>query len=371
MTFHPDKKIVFVIATLATGGAERVASLLTNGWVARGNEVAIILLGSAQAHHFPLDERIRVIELDRLRHSTSVLQSLMAAGGRVKALRAAIVAEAPDAVVSFMDTTNVLTLLATRGMDVPVIVSERTDPTQHRIPRFWTFLRRCLYPRAHRVVVQTHSVARRWANGFLPDERVRTIANPVALPDPAADAAPTVALPRRFIVSVGRLIPSKRLDLLLRAYAPLAARDGAPALVIVGDGPEKDCLLELARQLGLADKLVLAGHAASPYPYLRRAEMFVMTSEFEGYPNALIEAMAAGLPVISFDCPSGPDEIIRQGENGFLVPPGDVSGLTRTMEQVWTDDALRVRLGTSAAEIAATLSVEKILDQWEEAISAR
>jgi glycosyltransferase involved in cell wall biosynthesis len=136
----------------------------------------------------------------------------------------------------------------------------------------------------------------------------------------------------------------------------------------MGDGPERGTLERLANSLGISDRFYLPGRVRTPSRYLPQFEFAALTSEYEGFPNAIGEAMAVGLPVVSFDCPYGPRAIIRDGVDGFLVPPGDESALARALERLMRDDALRRTMGSKAKEVTSRFDAGRILAAWDEAI---
>jgi glycosyltransferase involved in cell wall biosynthesis len=138
------------------------------------------------------------------------------------------------------------------------------------------------------------------------------------------------------------------------------------SLVIAGDGPMLSQLKKQVEDLGLSDRVSLPGVLLNPRELLKDADIFVLTSEFEGFPNTLTEAMANGVPVISFNCRSGPSEIIRDGIDGVLVPPGDVPALARAIDEMMNDESMRVLMGKNALSISDRYSVKKILSKWDD-----
>lgn len=361
----PQKRLVLVISSMQGGGAERVMALLAGEWTRRGYPVTLITLDDAP-DVYALPAEVRRIRLGLTGNSTGRLDALRRNWERLRGLNRAILAENPLAVISFMDRTNVLTLLALRRVPFPVIVSERIDPRHYPMGRGWEVLRQKLYPRASAVVLQTHAVAQ-WAATFLPARKIHVLPNPVVVPEDigAAEASPEGLPPGPYLVAMGRLDRQKGFDLLLKAFAAITAKFPDHHLVILGEGSERLALEALREQLQLGRRVHLPGRMAEAWPILRRAEAFVMSSRFEGFPNALLEAMALGLPVISYNCPSGPGEILSDGQTGLLVKPEDVPGLAQAMERLLSAPGLRQQLGLAAREATRAYDVATIAGSWE------
>lgn len=367
-----DMSIVLVISSLGAGGAERVMTLLAGEWARRGRRVTLITLDDGTGDHYGVPPGVTRVALDVLGASAGKVDAVRRNVRRIGRLKDSIKAARAGVVISFMDSTNVMTLLATRRLGVPVIVSERIDPRHYPIARGWNWLRRRLYPMAAAVVVQTAGVAE-WAREFVPGERVRVIANPVVVAGgdgagsedgTAQNGALPAGLPESgFIAAMGRLDRQKGFDILLRAYAGLV--QPRPGLVIIGEGGERQGLQLLAAELGVADEVWLPGRLSEPAAGLRRAGMFVLSSRFEGFPNALLEAMVLGLPVISFDCASGPADIIDDGKNGLLVRAEDVDALVNAIDRLIKDANLARELGAKAAEVSERFSLSRVTDEWD------
>lgn len=281
-------------------------------------------------------------------------------------LRRALAESEPDVIVSFIDLTNILTLIAAKRMDVPVIISERTDPRAYRIPLIGRILRRATYPRAAALVVQTSSVAE-WAETMVASERVRVIANPVRPSRRDQAEAHSQSLPSGpFVLGVGRLGSEKGFDLLIRAFARSIKDHPEWQLVILGRGSEEKNLRKLARDVGVDSHTQFLGLIREINVAYARGALFVLSSRFEGFPNVLLEAMAAGMPVIAADCRSGPRDIVTHEVDGILVRPNDVGALHRAMERVMSDPELRSRLGSEARRVVDRFSIHTIADAWGE-----
>lgn len=369
-------RITLVISSLRAGGAERVLSRMANYWAERGWPVTMLTLEPATNDFYSVHPSVQRVGLDVSGVSTSLWRALRSNQRRVKMLREAIRASRPDVVIAFMVPTTVLTLLAARADHVPVIVSERTDPVRSPLSPIWSRLRRLTYPSAKGVVVQTPE-AQRWADGFLRKDVVHIIPNPVstslnARSDATADAdlASTYNDGGRHVIAMGRLDEQKGFDLLLRAFAECRARRPDWKLTILGDGDERQRLEALAQQLGITPYFRLPGTVADPTPALRAADLFVLSSRFEGFPNALLEAMALGLPVIATDCASGPGRIVRNDVDGLLVPSDDAPGLAAAMAALMDDEPRRLRLGKVATDVTRRFDVDRIMGIWEAVIDS-
>ncbi len=167
---------------------------------------------------------------------------------------------------------------------------------------------------------------------------------------------------------MGRLVPQKGFDMLLDAFSRVAGKHPEWSLKVLGKGPLKAQLEAQAELLGLKNRVNFAGTVPDPFPVLRESDLFVFASRFEGFGNALAEAMACGLPVISFDCPAGPSEIILNGMNGVLVPREDVAALAAAMDHLMSEPAARARLACHAPEVLQRFSLDRILGMWDEVI---
>lgn len=353
-------RILMVLPSLSVGGAERVASEMLNFWAADNRDVALITLATAELDHYGLDQRVRRTSLDQMRPSTSVWNGLTSNWQRIHKLRAAVLSQAPDVVVSFIDRTNILVLSALLGTGIPVVVSERVDPRHRHIDLPRRLARRCLYPCAHAVVVQTQSIAH-WATRWLPQDKVQVIHNPIsAMPEPRG-----FENREQKAVAMGRLTRQKGLDLLLRAFAASHMAANGWSLDILGDGPERENLQNLIHCLDLNQQVQLVGVVKEPWRHLDQAQVFILPSRYEGFPNALLEAIAMGCSCIAADCQSGPAEIIEDGVNGLLVPVEDVQALTTAMDRLSTDADLRAAMADRAPQVRKRFALQPIMTQWD------
>lgn len=359
-------KVCFFIWGLRAAGAERVLSFLANAWSEKGWRVVILTMEDGKVEPFyPLAGEVEVRTLDLLRDSTSFASGLANNLRRVRAIRRAFREAAPDVLISFVDKANILAVLASRGLGIPLIISERTDPSRRSLGRWWSALRDLAYPRADTLIFQSQTVL-----DWFP-ARVRrkgmVIPNPVPAPPPGT-RAPARDTPSRRIVAMGRLFPVKGFDILLEAFSLAAVQEPAWILDIWGEGPERKALQEQAGRLGLADRVKFPGLTEHPSEVLRGADLFILSSRAEGFPNVLVEAMACGVPVISTDFGGAAKEIIREGVDGTLVPPEDPPALAAAMLRLMSDPAARARLAQRAPEVVERYSGERILGLWEQAV---
>jgi len=352
-------EVACVITAMGCGGAERVLAALARHLAARGHGVRLHVLNEPDVF-FDLPAAVEVRAFARAPHAAAARATRP--WRRLRWLREQLAAASPDVVVSFIEVANVLALLAARGLGLPVVVAERSNPHRHPVPWPYGWLRPWLYRGAARVVVQTEATAA-WARRLVAPERVAVLPNPVW---PPGDAEPELALgPGRWLVSMGRLVPLKRFDMILEVFAQLAPRHPEWSLLILGEGEQRPALERAVMRHGLGGRVLLPGAVRAPAALLRRCDLFVLASEYEGFPNALGEAMACGLPAVAFDCPTGPAEIVRDGVDGVLLPNGDRQALQAALDRLMADDQARLRLAARAGEVVQRFDAARILARWE------
>ncbi|WP_310427145.1 glycosyltransferase family 4 protein [Chamaesiphon sp. VAR_48_metabat_135_sub] len=355
-------RCTLIIHSLSSGGAERVLSRMANYWAEKGWEITLLnFTDESETPFYHLDDRVNHRQLGIAEASANPMAGILNNVTSVRGLRAAIIQSKPDAVISFMDRTNVIAILATRWLKIPILVSERNDPAMLSAGKMWELLRQWTYPFADRIVVQTERAGSYFAKL---QKLVFIMPNPVILP-PTETTGSAPLLGANSLIAVGRLVSQKGFDLLLRALAQVKDRYPEWTLTILGEGELRPELEALRQELGLEDRVHLPGRVKNPHEFLKQADIFIMSSRFEGFPNALCEAMVCGLPVISTDCPNGPREIIRDGVDGILVPTQDVPALAAAMERLMSDYQLRQSLAKAAPEVAERFSLDKVMLMWE------
>lgn len=358
------RRITLVICHMRLGGAQRVISAMANYWNRQGCEVTLMSVEHGELPTFyPLDEGVRHVDFQWGKVFAAALPKLRWPMTLV-ALRFALQRTRPHVIVTFLNTTNIRVLAATCWSGIPVIACERNDPHQDLIGKTWERWRDWLYPTAAAVVAQTQSAMAYFSADL---RRQGAVIPNWVLPPPLVrrPGEKASAGGGRELIAMGRLAEQKGFDLLLEAFARVAGRHPDWRLTIWGEGTERARLEALVTQLGLADRVRLPGATQQPFEKYQAADLFVFSSRYEGFPNALCEAMACGLPVISFNCPSGPGEIIRQEVDGLLVAPGDVAALAATLARAMGDADLRARLAARAVEIVERFSFETVMVQWE------
>ncbi|KRA84448.1 glycosyltransferase [Altererythrobacter sp. Root672] len=368
-----SKRVVFVINSLAGGGAERVFSTILSASAPyrRDYDVSVTLLDREdRAYELPRDMGVR--QLDS-RHSLP----LSIAGLTREARR-----EKAQLAVSFLTRANVAAAFAMIVRRRPFVISERVDTAAHLATgRFaWAsrFLVRLTYPRAAAVIAVSSGVADTLVRDFgVERQRISVVFNPVDLDRIARLAAeePAIDIRGDDCIAMGRLVPNKNFALAIEAFAR-SGRSGR--LVLIGTGPLEAELRALADRVGLGERLVMPGFIENPYALLARAGLFVLSSNAEGFPNALVEAMAVGLPVVATDCRSGPSEVLAtsldgakaaEGEGGLLVPANDVPAMAEAIA-LMGDRSVSRAFGERGRRRAAEFSVDKAVGAYWQIIES-
>ena len=364
-----SRKLTLVIHALHTGGAERVLARMANHWAAAGDEVTVITLDAVESDTLELHPQVGRIGLDAMRPATSRWQGVLNNLGRLWRLRRAIRQAGARPVISFTDKMNVLTLLACRGLSVDVVIAERSHPAHQALSPGWERLRRLTYPRCRALVVQTEAVAAA-CRALVGARPIYVIPNAAVPPAPPTSGIPAPrATGARRVLGLGRLSREKGFDLLIRAFARVSVQHGDWTLYIAGDGEQRSTLEDLIGELGLRERVQLPGWSEQPGVLLQQADLFVLPSRYEGFPNALLEAMANGLPVISFACDSGPSEILRDGLDGLLVPPENIEALAAALNRLMSDATERERLGRCAVEVVTRFAETAFYERWEQVLA--
>ena len=322
-----------------------------------------ILFVLAIAASWPLIERQMHPDSDNWASRLLRLGMPWLAGYRSKRLRQEILEKRPKRVLALLTKTNILCCAAVWDQPVHLVVSERNDPSRQTLERLWSRFRKVYYRRADVVTANTKGVieALRSMGEW---QRLELLPNPL----PASlSRASDGSTPERTlqILAVARLVPQKGLDVLLQAFAalPLNCRNGW-SITLVGDGPQRTALENQASALGIAEVVSFVGFRTDPLKFMQQAAIFALPSRFEGMPNALLEAMAAGLPSVVSDASPGPLEMVTHGEHGFVVPRDDWRAFSTALEQLMLDLPLRERQGAASREKLCSLDWSEVEPLW-------
>jgi len=365
------RRILVLVSDLGAGGAERVVVSLASAWVQRGLEVHVVATFSSRPRqHYQLPGAVSFTRLADFPGCTG--RNPTAYWRRLSRLRRLALHIEPDVIVSFLTNVNVLGLLATTGADIPVIVSERVDPSSER-ETSWLLrrLRWATYPMAAGIVVQTARAGVSLASMIAGSTHVEVIPNPLPPDFPSAPREVRRAAGRKCVVAAGRLTWQKRFDVLIDSFSLVAGRFQDWDLKIWGEGELLESLIEQVNRSGLQGRVRFHGRTDSLWARLLEADLFVSSSDFEGFPNAMLEAMALGVACVTTDCPSGPRELSQDGDLAHLVPPADPEAMAVALQALMSDAAARERLGQRASEIVRRdYALPVILDRWNHLIEA-
>lgn len=351
-----NKKIVFFIGTLGNGGAERVVSILTRQYVNMGLSVQIVLYYD-QEPFYDIHPDVSITYIERETKSKNLLKNL-------RWLRRYLIQNAA-VVVSFLAQFNMIALAAAFGTKIPVVVADRNDPRHMpkqgpvRLARNW------LYHLADTVVVQTQHNKDYFSKSL--QKKCKIIYNPVDLQQYQGLALRTEKKHR--IVSAARLMKQKNQLMLIDAFAQIRKDFPDYTLTIYGEGPFRETLEQRIKELGLGDSVFLPGKVQNVFDCIADAELFVLSSNFEGMPNALIEAMCLGLPVISTKV-SGATDLIEHEKNGLLTDVADTQQLTENIKKMLENPQLRCSCANNALDINERLQIDRIVGQWQECFEA-
>lgn len=356
-----ENRIAFYISTLQVGGAERVISNLANGFCEKGYKVYLLTENPDGKESYPLHKDVERIMLPKPDKGNRLFKAV----ARITNLRKTVKKLRVPVLVSFIGKVNIRAILATRFTHTKCIVSVRSAPAREYGTKVRRVLAKTLFRFAEGAVFQTEE-----ARDFF-CHSVRKKAAVLMSPLHPDFIRPRYAGERRHeIVTVGRLHKVKNHEMLIQAFAAILPDYPDHVLKLYGDGETKEKLLGLIDQMGLKDRVLLMGGCSHVADAIRESEIFVLSSNVEGMPNALLEAMALGLACISTDCPcGGPRTVIRDGENGLLVPVGDTAALERALRLILSDREFEERLGRNASAISQELAPEKVNELWMDYIA--
>lgn len=351
---------MFYTSSMGKGGAERVISVLSNNLILRNN--ICIVLNTTKNIAYELDPRIKLIELDKAYNKFSICRNIK----RIITTKKIIEKEKPDIIISFLPIPSYRILsLKNEFQGTQIIVADRNDPKEEYKTLINKILMKLLYKRADGFVFQTKE-QKEYFDKKIQDRSV-IIHNPIK--EEFLQTNLQNIIKEKTIISVGRLVEQKNQKMLINAFSKIAKKNEDYILKIFGNGPLKEKLQEQIESLQLDDRIKICGISDNIKEELEKGEIFVLPSNYEGMPNALIEAMSVGLPCISTDCPcGGPRELIENEKNGLLIPVNDEKILQKKLEILIDNNKLRMKIGEEAKKIREKLEISKIIKCWEKYI---
>lgn len=364
-----ETDIALYLPSLRGGGAERVMVNLANGFARQGFRIDLVLASAEGPYLDEVSSDVRIVDLQAKR----VLSSLP---GLARYLRE----NHPKAMLSTMAHANIVAVLAARlSGAAPGVLALReatflginSENSRQLRDRLMPWLVRLFYPMAYALVANAEGSAKELRRILRnPNTPIHMIPNPVDVrlitkrAEEQSDSPLLSGVTGPLVLGIGRLTVPKDFKTLIKAFSLVQKRENMANLVILGEGEQRPALERAAKEAGVAGRVHLPGFVENPYNFLKQASVFVLSSRWEGLPNALIEALAVGTPVVSTDCPSGPAEILENGKYGRLVPVGDPEALAAAMEATLEnppDPALLRRRGED-------FSVERIVERYLEVL---
>lgn len=344
---------------LGAGGAEKVVSLIANQRSLKGDDIIVAgmhMPGEGSYYPYSDSVKFRILQDEKVKGYKGVWPRVKFVRGLVRELQ-------PDLVVSFLTKINTITLLATIGQSVPVVISERNNPRAQKAHPAWYHAQNIAALRAKSFVLLTEDARKdlpRWI-----EHRSVVVPNPCPLIEgttlrPIGDC--------REIVAVGRLEYQKGFDMLISAFSEIHQARPDTRLTIFGEGPDRASLQAQINQLKLTGSVSMPGIVGKPSAWQGAADMVLVTSRYEGFCNVLAESTVSGIPIVSFDCDYGPRSLIRNGENGILVPAKDVGALSNAAVNLIDDLALRKKMRAAVAINRAMLDPAQVLARWDQVI---
>lgn len=359
-------KLVVLIESMGGGGAQQVVAELLKHWVHSGKDVHLITFQGIEKDIFDVPSQVkRHIALgDAV--SSNFLSGLISNLWRIIVIRSFLRKSGASVALSFITSTNILTIIASMGLNLRVIVSERNDPNRQDILFRWRVLRSIVYPFADLVTANSKMAVRALTTKL-------SARLPVWLPNPIRrPTSNSVANTQsRILLAVGRLHPQKNYEDLLEAFALVESTMPDWTLRILGSGPDEKLLRATCHRLGISKRVEFLGFISDPFPHYRAAEVFVMVSRYEGSPNALWEAMSCGLPSIISDAIEGALEIVLDGRDVRVVRAGDIGALADALKELINNPSLRCRLGKEAKLTVEQFATETVFQAWDNVLLSK
>lgn len=361
-------KIFFVADKLEIGGTERSISNLCNYWSNNGYEVNLIVIYSGKGRNdYFLDKRIKLIYLADIIGTKK--RSFISSIKRLIMLRRILINIKPDIIISFLTHVNVVSIIFSFGLKIPIFISERNYPPMKKTPMLWKFLRKFIYRFADCVIVQTN-ITKIWIDKNITVKKSFVIPNPCLYPLP--ETIPKLEKNNIFkkniksIIAVGRFDEQKGFINLINVFLKISKKMDNWNLIIMGDGNERKKYEQIVKNNHLENRIFLPGRAGNISEFYDHADIFVLSSLYEGFPNVLLEAMSHGLPVISMNCKTGPSDIIENNINGLLVSMKNIENdFYYKLIMLMKDGNLRKKFAIESVKVIENYSINKIGKKWE------
>ncbi len=351
--------VAFVISDLGSGGAQRVLSQMANHWANSGLNVAVLTFPSKANDFYKLHPAIRRVTVETPEVGASLYAKLRYNVSKIMNLRKSIRSLSPRVVMSLIFETNITTLVACSGLSYPLVISERNDPKTQSKGFVWDMLRRTCYKFAGKVTANSHHALKTLAS-YVPEEKLVFLPNPITLPANISKDTES-----NIVLAVGRLHPQKGYDTLLKAFQLFARTAPNWRLEIAGEGALSEELKSLAETLGISSQVSFLGAVENISTCYERASIFVLSSRYEGLPNALLEAMSYALPVIATECSSVSTDLIHDAKNGFLVKIDSPEVIAEKLNALSKDRSLRQKLGNEARASIQKFEMEEVSTVWK------
>lgn len=358
------RNIALFISSMNAGGAERVMSLMVNHWSRKKNTTIHLILFTSKQPFYELEENVKLHPFDlTFSSNTSIISKLSHTFRILNGIRKLLKQIAPSILISFMTEINIYAIILSKLTKIPVIISERTSPKQDTLPKLWTILRKALYKKANALTVQTKRTKVLYQEMKISTPKcIEVIENPISNKFLTKNKEFN-----RIILTIGRLSKEKGQDLLIKALGQIDLGDWK--VHIIGDGIARKELEELVQKHNLENQVTFLGRKKNVKKYLEKAAIFILPSRYEGFPNALCEAMVVGCACICFDCDTGPRELIKHNYNGLLVEPEDINELAKAIKRLISEEETIKVFSENAVSVYDKLSLVYIMKKWDNLIN--
>jgi len=367
------RNISLFVHSLSGGGAERVTANLASYFARKDHNVTLVTVSEGEGILYSVDPRVQVYCLSMDQASNSVYSAVFANLSRVLKLRKILKSVNTDIVISMMTDANIVAALACVGSRMTCVGSERNYPGKRNVGSVWQNLRKYVYYFTDVIVVQTMS-ADVWIRENTFARNIIVIPNSIKLPLPTIEPIQNADLlgDSKVILAVGRLVQQKQFNHLIDIFNGLASQYPDWILVIVGEGKLRLELEERVRQINLADRILLPGRVGNLSDWYRKADIFALTSSYEGFPNVLLEAMSHNVCSVSYDCDAGPSDIIDDGVTGRLVPADDKAQFSQILASLMKCEVMREKMGRLGNQsVMKNFKESKVMLDWDNLLRVR